>query len=59
MNLDPEKFKIICQECGGDKVEIRAYASGGCPSCGPETKIEVTCLNKECKSEIYKMEYVW
>lgn len=41
-------FEVKCKKCGSTSCEVYCGSRGGCPSCGPENYLEVSCNN--CKN---------
>lgn len=55
------RFAPLCIWCSApwddSNVQIYAWASGGCPTCGPEAEAEVEIICHKCYKLMYKKEY--
>lgn len=46
MNVtDIKDFIIKCKKCKSKSIELYITTRGGCPSCGPESQLEISCNN--------------
>lgn len=40
-----QDFEVKCKKCGSISCEVEIDVRGGCPSCGPETELQISCNN--------------